>query len=353
MPKDNVKGNNFSSLLEDIKYKPHKNIIKQIDSKMFPLDMNAIFSYKPELLAHKEYIRCLELFEKRNKETPPSQAVYKMPGIQKLIIENEKDIAKELQELAINIIKDIYQVPDYIDFKSYIHPRCLNFDTENEKKQQVFLDLTLEQKNRMREEVKKRELFISLIHGSSLHIWKSAYYLVNDKLDKLNPLLKELYDIYTSSIGIGLWLLDIKQFENTINNNAQITQGFSKVKFNRQAGFGATIEAKSINFPVLLHELNKGLINYLFSAGIPKDFSQEELSYYYAAGDNPSKEPWHYLFGPTLWSELLEVSELTNDKIPHLIRKLTTLNYNQLLNLFKTIQDNKEQAKKEIKLWNI
>ena len=352
MAKVDIGSKEFTKLLEELKFSPHKTYIKRIDSKMFSLDLNKVYNYKPELLAFKEFKRCLDLFIQRNPGISPAQGSMRIPGVQNLIIKEETPNKIKLEELAINTIKDIYQVPDYIDLKGFISPR-LSLDTAQDDSAEPFLELTLEQKNNMRDEIQKRVILNGLVHGSSMHIWKGVYHLVSQELNAINPKLIELYNYYTSTMGMTIWLMNPDMFQSEIENNTQFTQGFNKLQFNRQKGFGGQIQAKAINFPVLLHELNKGVIDWLISAGIPNEYSAEELRYYYSKADAYENEPWHYTLSPTLWSDLLETAQVQNEDIPKLISRITKLSYNQLVELFHLIQDNKESAAIKIKGWNL
>lgn len=348
--KPDIGSKEFTKLLVELQHAPHKNYIKRIDSKMFSLDLNKVYNYKPELLAFKEFSRCLNLFQSRNPGLSPSEGAGRIPGVQSLIIKAETPHKLKLENLAIQTIKDVYQVPDYVDLKGFINPK-LSFDTEQNDDAEPFLDLTLDQKNKMRDEIQKRIILNGLVHGSSMHIWKGMFHLVSAELDEINSELKELYNYYTSTLGIAIWLMDPDSFQATIENNSQMTQGFNQLKFDRQKGFGGQVQAKAINFPVLLHELNKGVIDWLISSGIPKDYTPEELKYYYAKADAYENEPWHYTLSPTLWLELLETAQISNEDIPKLISRIVKLSYLELVDLFRLIHNKPEEATKQIKRW--
>ena len=350
--KPDIGNKQFSKLLEPLHFKPNKNLIKRIDSKMFSLDMNSVYNYKPENLAFKEYERCLSLFERRNPGINIQNGFNRMAGVQKIIVKAEEPIKNELQDLCVLVIKSIYDIPDYVNLKAFINPR-LTLDTEQNRNPESFISLSLEQKNKMIDQIRAREIHVGCIHGSSMHTWKSIYHLVSDELNKLNPSLMDLYDYYTSTVGISLWHINPDTFQDSIKNNCQITQGYSKVKSDKQKGFGGTIEANGINFPTLIHECNKGVMSYLFQAGIPKEYSEEELKYYYSIGDSYINEPWHYLLSPTLWVDLLSCARLENQDIPKLIARLARMSYQDLVELFRLIQTDKQAATKRIESWNI
>ena len=338
----------FSELLFPLSQKPHKQIIKRIDSKMFSLDQNKVYNHNPEQLAFEEFSRCLDLFEKRNPNLSPLEPQFNSAEITKV----EQPHREKLQQLAIETIREIYQVPSYVDLNGLITPN-LNFDAQQNHNPEPFLNLTLDQKNAMRDEIKKREILNGLCHGNAMHIWKGVFHLVSEELDLINPSLKELYNQYTSTIGIGIWMLNPNDYQKLIEEGEQITLGLNKLKFDRKNGFGGQIDALAINFPVLLHELSKAVIDWLISGGIPKSYNDEELRYYYAKADNYQHEVYHYLLSPSLWTNLLEVAQVENKSIPKLISKLSKLSYNELVELFNLIQDNKEQAHNKIKSWRL
>lgn len=328
----------FSKLIKDLDPKPNSTIIKRIDSKIFAFDHNKVLNYKPHILAHQEYDRCLKLFQDRNPSLPISEVRQRLAGINHLITRIEEPHKKRLEEIAIQTIKDIYQVPDYVDLKSKINPHC-SLDTRQDKTPTPFLELTLEQKNAMRDEIQKRVTLNALVHGSSMQVWKGVYHLVSAEIKSINPELVELYNHYTSLIGITLWMISPDDATQEVLNHNQLTQGFNKLSFNSGQGFGGAIEAEAKNFPVLLHELNKGVIDWLISAGIPRHYNEDELRYYYSKADAYENEIYLYLLGPSLWNILLDSVKISNEEIPLLISKISKLNYLELIEVFKYLID--------------
>ena len=343
----------FSELIQECSVSPHKIIIKRMNGGMFPFDMNVVLNYKPHYLAAEEFKRCIATFKNRNSGIVDERSVVtRYAGILKLVKDEEVKHRKALEPLAIQTIKDLYQVPDYVNLQAIIRPG-LHADTEQENNPSPFLELSLEEKNNMRDEIQKRIVLNSLVHGSSIHIWKSIHYLVDAELDAINGNLRHLYDHYTSSFSLMYWFLNPDSLEDAIENNIQMTQGINQLKFDRDQGFGGTIKAEAINFPTLLHELNKGVLDWIISSGIPKEYTPAQLKYYYAKADTYQYEIWHYLLGATLWNDLLKTASLDNSLIPKLLRKVSELNYQELTQFFKNILDNKPEAKDLIDSWNL
>lgn len=323
----------FSKLLVDSPYLPNQELVRQIDSKMFPLDQNKVFNHKPEQLAFKEFSRCLSLYQEKNPNSRPEQSIGRAVGIQSIITRTEAPYKEQLEALAIKTIKELYQVPDEIDLKAIINPK-ISLGTRQDHNPETFLELTLEQKNAMRDEIQKRIILNGLVHGSSMHVWKGLFHLVSEELGKINPSLKELYEVYTSSMGLYLWQMNPNAMIKAVQANAQMTQGFNRLNFNRDGKPGGTITAEAINFPVMLHELNKGVMDWIISAGIPKNYSEAELKYYYSKADTYENEIYHYLLAPSLWTQLLEEKNIDNEEIPQMLSDVTKLSYQELTKLF-------------------
>ena len=351
---DNISKKEFSPLVQGFKYKPHPNIIDRIDRRFFPLDQNKVYNYKPAYLAASEYKRCLELFERRfGKSTSPLEGAMLIEGLWYQISQIEETLADQLVNTAVEIIKEIYNVPDHVDLKGIISPR-IHLDTEDNQDDnpEAYLELSREEKNEMQDEIQKRIILNGLVQGSSMHVWKGIHHLVSEKINQLHPGLMEMYDQYTAAINLALWIQPVDMMQNATENNTHTTQGYNEIKFNEPGKPQATVLCKAVNFPVLLHELNKGVFDYLICRGIPK-YDERKLKYYYAKADSYKNEIWHYLLSPTLWVDLVEAADVENHKLPGLIAGLTKLSYQRLTELFRALMDDKQKTKILLKTWNL
>jgi hypothetical protein len=347
MAKIDIGNKEFSKTIQNLPYTPNRGIIKKLDAKLFSLDANNVYSYKPEYLAGQEFKSVCDLFQRRfGDEIKPSDVLLKVMGLFEYISRKEKPFVADLQSLAVEIIRDLYDVPEHVDLKAFIEPR-IHLDTEQDNNPEPFLELSLEQKNTMRDEIQKRVILNGLVHGSSMHIWKGVYYLVKDKLDEMNPQLVELYDEFTAGINFQFWMMNPEGIQNAIENGQQLTQGFNEIKFDQPGKPQATVLCKAINFPALLHEVNKGVIDYLICHSIPKHYSKEELAYYYSKADNYQHEFYHYLLSPTLWVDLLDVLHIDSHLIPNAILQITKLSYSELTDLFRTIINDKAKGREK------
>ena len=111
----------FSELIQECSVSPHKIIIKRMNGGMFPFDMNVVLNYKPHYLAAEEFKRCIATFKNRNSgKVDERSVVTRYAGILKLVKDEEVKHRKALEPLAIQTIKDLYQVPDYVNLQAII-----------------------------------------------------------------------------------------------------------------------------------------------------------------------------------------------------------------------------------------
>lgn len=389
----------FSELVRDFRLKPDQSITTQIDFDTHPFRGNKFFSFSPNKLAADEFARCFELMQNRmpeylnevrsQRDIMNLMAVYMTVTNQITLIEGEHK--ESLEDLAVALITDLYNVPDNVDLRAFLTPvnqMPINSaegggggdgDDDDEAEEE---DLSPERKEYIQKEIQKRIILNTLVHGSSVHIWKSSYHIARNQLNIMDERLVGLYDKYSALVSFLMWQFSVQQMQQMIDNNAAIVQGVNHVEFaaNNQAEepaeeeendeednylgedgeddegeveIDATLTGYAINFPVLLHELSKAVVDYLITNGIPQDLTKKEYSYYYSMADRYRDEIWHYFFGPTLWVNLLETVDKTPDELPYVISKMAELDYDQLAELCNLIIYDKERARRRMEILEI
>jgi len=352
---DSIREKKFSKEIKGLKHLPHNDTIRRVDSKLFSLDANRLYHYRPELLASEEYKRCLELFERRlpaEQALPTQQAVVMtqmrmQPTSDSMFLKEMKNQVV-LQDIAVDTIRSLFDIPEHINLLPNITDE-MDLDTDQEDSPEPFLSLDEDKKKRMWDEIQKRTILNGLVHGSAMHIWKSAHYIIKEKIDNVDDFLMTLYDEYTAAISWLTWQTDPDSFQQ----NVGATLGFNKLEFEEEGKPECNVHCHAVNFPVLLHELTKGAMDYLISRGIPKDFSAEELEYYYAKADAYENEIWHYLMSPTIWIKLIEAADVATQDVPAVIANLTQLSYQELTEVLRACIDSKTQGKMKLNQFKI
>lgn len=355
---ESVREHKLTDSVHGFKHKPCAGILRAIDSKRFSLDGNDVFRYKPEVLALGEFERCLSLSERRlptefSLSTGMALMKIQMKLINTLnaIMSKESGNEERLQNIAVNTIRELFDIPEHVNILPEISSSLGSTDEQDDSPEAV-LSLSPERQREMRDEIEKRIILNGLVHGSAMHIWKSVHYIVKEEVDKIDPLLMQLYDVYTSGTGFMMWQMPPEIAMMEIEGHG-LTQGQNKLKFEEEGEAGCDIECSGINFPVLLHEIAKGAMDYLICHGIPKEYTEEELTYYYSKADAYENEYWHYLLAPSLWTSFMEAVDASTQEIPLAIARMTQLSYQELSQVMKACIDGPEQGRLKLKEFKI
>lgn len=341
----------FTEAVKGLQHKPNSVTVDIIDARRFSLDGNNVFRYKPEVLALKEYERCLSLIERRIPQAyrrPTKQAIQNLQMLNRPVYDNiilkEGKNKEVLEQLAVDTIRDMFAIPDHVR----LLPEIIDMSTveEQDDSPSPVLSLSPEKQREMRNEIEKRVILNGLVHGCAMHIWKSAHYIIKEKIDEIDQSLMEMYNVYTASIGWMLWQIDPNQAMASIDKDGH-AQGKNELKFEED---GCDIECSGINFPVLLHEVAKGAMDYLICHAIPSEYTEEELTYYYAKADDYQNEFWHYLLSPTLWTSLIETANVDSTYLPVVIARLTQLDYPELTEVMKGCIDGDDAKLRKFKI---
>jgi len=150
-------------------------------------------------------------------------------------------------------------------------------------------------------EKQKRRFINSLIQGSA----KKAHYmyhLVNEKLNDVNPDLVGLYSIVMSVNDLMYWVMP--DMEGMIGGGGAEQAMAGKEELDLKTD-PPTIKAKGLMFPILVHELYKGVMEYVSAHGLPSDpdMAQEVIG----MEDTLPAEVWDLRLGPVIWEKFLEV----------------------------------------------
>lgn len=311
----------FVEYVEEGNNLPNSKIVGMIDRRTFPFSENRFFSYNPAYLAANEFNRCARIYNERARGENPMHAMQLMEELLTL----EEPHKEELTNIAIELVREMYNVPESLNLRAFLEnsdeEAGEDFAEDNDDEKELLSD---ERKKALKSEIEKRRILNSIVHGAAIHQWTSAYYIVADKLNDINPQLLEKYNRLSAIVNYFNW--QIVQSDMMQMGGRPVLQGYNKVDIEKK-----DIKASAMNFPVLVHELSKGVVDYLISIGIPK-LSPHELEYVYAEADKYSHEQWHYFFGPTLWRAMLDTSDTTSHDLPPIISKMAQMDYVDLSN---------------------
>jgi hypothetical protein len=145
-------------------------------------------------------------------------------------------------------------------------------------------------------EVYKRRFLNAMIQGAAK---KSTYmyHLADKELTSINPRLIPVYNQLMAAADYVYYVVP--------NMHKQEVGGVVRVKFPEFIGDKPVIHAQAYVFPVLLHELVKGVMELLASHGLSRN--PKIRQYTIKKADYLEAEPWDMRIGPALWERFTDV----------------------------------------------
>ena len=141
----------------------------------------------------------------------------------------------------------------------------------------------------------KRRFINSLIQGAAFK-GGHMYVLMSDKINQLNPELMNLYGVTQSLMEHLYWIYpDMESMASSGGGQ----MGQSEIDDETDP---PTVIARAGTFPLLVHELVKGVYEVFGTHGLPDDPKQSEIVQ--GAEDTLPAEIWDSRLGPIFWEKL-------------------------------------------------
>jgi hypothetical protein len=208
---------------------------------------------------------------------------------------------EELEDLAVELVKNELGIPEgamQFDAELVMQPmgaaEGMQSDPEMPSEEEVE-ELMGDIENFNLERAKRR--FInSLIQGAAFK-GGHMYNLVRDEINDINPQLMNLYAVTQSLMEHAYWIFP--DMEGMAGGGGG-QMGQSEVDEETDP---PTVKAKAVTFPLLVHELVKGVYEILGTHGLPDDPRQQEMIL--NAEDTLPAEIWDSRLGPVFWEKFM------------------------------------------------
>ena len=207
----------------------------------------------------------------------------------------ERGYQDELEQLAIEVVKDAYPIVDKYNIKidAKIEPMSQNMAIPKGEftDQPGEGEYSSEEKEDMDA---KRRLINALTQGAGVRGSRS-FLLMKDYLDSVDP---TLVDKYGKILDVALGGYDdenfIAQILAGIANDNNMPGGSSLPEYDK-ANKQWIVKARAINFPILIHEIVKGIYSVIGSRGWSKNKALNQASV--ASVDKLRNEPDDLRYG--------------------------------------------------------
>lgn len=137
------------------------------------------------------------------------------------------------------------------------------------------------------EEALKRRYANAMIHGNAIHKFR-AWRMVQDQIEQIDDQLPAKYGFFIAVSETGYWAIQPTDID---------MKGFAGSEQVIPEEDGYVIKARGAIFPLLVHELVKGITEYFSLGGANANVQQKGIN----AADTVEKEWQDIRHGPSLW----------------------------------------------------
>jgi hypothetical protein len=250
-----------------------------------------------------------------------------------------------LQNKAIDLIKKQFNIPEgVIDFEAILTGQQpvemgnIQFRKGTKPKPENKNDEELNQ------ELTRRRLTNAMMHGSARKA-QNLHHLA-DEIRETNPELARAYTNIMAVNDFNYWSLSDEQIK--LEGESGVHAGNVRVELPRNPGDKPKIIAQGVVFPILLHELAKGVMELMSLWSLPKD--KETREYVLDKTDNLEMETNDIRLGPKIWEKFIEQIPVNNQQIISMtynkLQSLPTKDFNETI---KGLLNNEEEARNTIK----
>lgn len=236
------------------------------------------------------------------------------------ILQIQSSHKEYLENLAIDLVKKETGITDQVNFEAdLVNPGEISkqgmsskpeeYDEDEIEKQfggeedeeEDFQDDFMSFMNSMENfnaETAKRRILNALIQGGA----KKGHYmyqLVVPELDRLNPDLVRLYGVIMSYADYLYWIMPNQQMLNMAGSG----EGMMGKEEVDETTDPPTVKAQATWFPLLIHELLKGVNELVMTQGLPDDPRSAEMVM--GVADTLPDEIWDMRVGPIIYEKLV------------------------------------------------
>jgi len=246
------------------------------------------------------------------------QAVNRSATLVPEIVQAEDGYRDELETVAAQMVTDAYPIIDYANIKidaKIVDMADINLPEPDEEQDPSLPDFGEDDPEKMKA---KRRIINGITQGASIRgafgfmLFKEYLDAIDDTLvEKYNEILKLSFGIYDDENAIAMLLAMIAQQQNTPGGESEMEYDEENEQF--------VIKARAICYPMLVHEIVKGLYEIVGTEGFGAD--KEKNQAIVGAVDKLSNEPRDLQYGKFIYDAISAVynqSEIDDPRVREL-----------------------------------
>jgi len=313
----------------------HPDIERALRTRKHPLGNNPAYPHSDEdahyeeKVASKRYedvVNRVKRYHGDDNINPMQMMMEMMPQVME-IMQLEKPHIRRLEELAVEVIKEEFGLTDEIEFDVEITKNVAMEGVQDEEGDDEMEFESHEEIEAADAEVKKRRFLNAIINGAAKK-GHFLFHMIDDQLSALNPRLMNLYGKVMSTNDFLLWLHP----DMAAGGGRGGSQEGGAVRID-MSGEKPKVIAKAFIFPVLLHELVKGVMEVVSNHGLPKD--PKLAKHVMSKADFNRGEVWDWRLGPGLWERFVDAIDANEHDVRyhlyHEIVQMPTAEFNSFM----------------------
>jgi hypothetical protein len=244
------------------------------------------------------------------------QVIMRSSGLVPELVEAEEGYRDQLEFLAADIVTQAYPIIDYANIKIEAQIVPMGDLKIPEDPDEVPVEDTPPEAQQA-----KRRIINGITQGASIR-GSFAFLLFRDYLDaidealvaKYNEILKLSFGIYDDENAIAMLLAMVAQKQNMPGGESEMVYNEDEDQF--------VIKAKAICFPMLVHEIVKGLYEIVGTEGFGTD--KEKNQAIVNTVDKLSNEPRDFQYGKFIYDAISDIYNSSNINDPRVRELLFT-----------------------------
>jgi len=229
------------------------------------------------------------------------QSMMRSSALLQEIVAAEDGYRDELEMVAAQMVTDAYPIIDYANIKidaKIVDMADINLPEPDEEQDPSLPDFGEDDPEKMKA---KRRIINGITQGASIRgafgfmLFKEYLDAINPELvEKYNEILKLSFGIYDDENAIAMLLAMIAQQQNTPGGESEMEYDEENEQF--------VIKARAICYPMLVHEIVKGLYEIVGTEGFGAD--KEKNQAIVGAVDKLSNEPRDLQYGKFIYDAI-------------------------------------------------
>jgi hypothetical protein len=197
-----------------------------------------------------------------------------------------------------------------------------------------------------------RVLMNLLTQGAAVHQYNTLHHMAAEKVNEIDPNLLKEYTRAATGITHTYWILPILQMMQNAAGAKESAVGSEQLEQDEN-GQGIVV-AKGMCFPVLLHELTKGIMELLTYHQISTKDPVLQGKIVQGA-DKFDYEPWQVMIGPEVWRRFLKLlsdNRIPSNRIAYIIQQLSTAEPEEAVEFVDAVVSDPERASQMLARFN-